>query len=202
MSTDTSKPPSGDYVLSNFRYLSAYNELVARIGQRQQSLALFVAIFTGLVTALILTREIFKSEHSAIVWLMIGFPMASLILTFLNYKYETLISLLRHHLADLERVKDAHLHFPSYNCDSGIMARANRARFFHDLTCAILILSYNTAAVGIYVSICEPSMPPNRLVTLGVGAVAFGCFIAHLWLRAIYYRPAAGSARPGADAGR
>lgn len=193
MSSQSSQVPVGDYVLSNFRYLSAYNELVARISQRQQSLALFVAIFTGLVTALILTREIFKSEHSAIVWLMIGFPMASLILTFLNYKYETLISLLRHHLADLERVKEAHLHLPSYNCNAGIMDRANRARFFHDLTCAILILSYNTAAVGIYVSICDPSMPPNRLVIFGVGAVALGCFVAHLFLRAIYYRPGARS---------
>lgn len=73
------------------------------------------------------------------------------------------------------------------------MDRANRARFFHDLTCAILILSYNTASVGIYVSICDPSMPPNRLVVLGVAAVAFGCFIAHLRLRTIYYRPDAGS---------
>lgn len=55
---DNSKIPCGDYVLTNFRYLSAYNELVARISQRQQTLALFVAIFTGLVTALIATKEL------------------------------------------------------------------------------------------------------------------------------------------------
>lgn len=193
MNPVSAPPPAGDYVLANFRYLSVYNELVARISQRQQSLALFVAIFTGLVTALILTREIFKTDHSAIVWLMVGFPMASVILTFLNYKYETLISLLRSYLADLERVKDAHLHFPSYNCDPVIMSRANRARYFHDLTCAVLILSYNTAAVGIYASISGPEAAPNRLVIYGVATVALGCFLAHLGLRAIYYRPSAGS---------
>lgn len=182
-------PPTGDYVLANFRYLSAYNELVVRISQRQQTLTLFVAIFTGLVTAVVATREIFKTNHASIVWIMVGFPFASIALTLLNYKYETLLSLLRHYLADLERVKDAHLHLPSYNCDVSYIEPANRARFFHDLTCAALILAYNTAAIGLYLSICGETTKPFSIVTVGVGLVALICFVAQLCLKFIHYHP-------------
>ena len=180
-------PPTGDYVLTNFRYLSAYNELVARISQRQQTLTLFVAIFTGLVSALIATREIFKFNQVSVVWLMVGFPFASIALTMLNYKYESLISILREYLSDLERVKDAHLHFPSYNCDSRYLTRANRARHFHDLTCALLILAYNLVAIGIYNVIQQPSTQSGLFVQIAIGAVGLFCVIAHIRLRKAQY---------------
>lgn len=181
--------PSGDYVLTNFRYLSVYNELVARISQRQQTLTLFVAIFTGLVTAVVATRDVFKTNHASIVWIMIGFPCASIALTLLNYKYELLLSILREYLADLERVKDAHLHYPSYNCDPAYLERANRARQFHDLTCAFLILAYNIAAIGIYISVCGEVVQPYPLVIGGVAVVGLACFVAHLCLRKVHYHP-------------
>jgi hypothetical protein len=188
--------PTGDYVLTNFRYLSVYNELVARIGQRQQTLTLFVAIFTGLVTAIVATREIFKTNPATIVWLMVGFPFASIALTLLNFKYETLISLLREYLAEQESIKDANLHYPSYNCSPAYMKRANRARYFHDLTCALLILAYNIAAIGIYSSITPETNPSFLVVTLGVGLTAVGCFAAHLCLRYVHYRPSDGVKSP------
>jgi hypothetical protein len=181
--------PAGDYVLANFRYLSVYNELVARIGQRQHTLTLFVGIFSGLITALILTRDIFRTDHASIAWLMAGFPMASIILTFLNFKYETLISLLRGYLAELESVKDAHLALPSYNCDAGYMRKANRARYFHDLACAAMLLAYNCAALGTYVSICGQAFHPFKAVIVSVAATALACFIAQLQLKRIYYMP-------------
>jgi hypothetical protein len=189
MNAPTPPVPAGDYVLANFRYLSAYNELVARISQRQHTLTLFVGIFSGLITALILTRDIFRTDHASIVWLMAGFPLASIILTFLNYKYETLISLLRSYLAELERVKGAQLAMPSYNCDADYMRKANRARYFHDLACAALLLAYNTAALGTYVSVCGHTLAPYKSVLALVGAIALACFIAHLQLRRIYYMP-------------
>ncbi|MEO7777084.1 MAG: hypothetical protein ABIY63_06100 [Fibrobacteria bacterium] len=182
-------PPAGDYVLANFRYLAVYNELVARISQRQHTLTLFVGIFSGLITALILTRDIFRTDHASIVWLMAGFPMASIILTFLNFKYETLISILRSYLAELERVKEAHASLPSYNCDSGYMRRANRARYFHDLACGALLLAYNCAALGTYVSICGDAIAPYAGVIALVAGFALACFLAHLQLRRIYYLP-------------
>lgn len=181
--------PTGDYVLANFRYLSAYNELVARIGQRQHTLALFVAIFTGLLSALLFTRDIFRHDQHTMVWLMSGFPFATLVLTFLNYKYESLISILRRYLADLERVQDAHLSYPSYNCDARYMAQANQARYFHDLACAVLILTYNAAAIGAYVSVCGEAVRPYPFVLFGIGGVALACTVAHLLMRGIYYRP-------------
>jgi hypothetical protein len=181
--------PTGDYVLANFRYLSAYNELVARISQRQHTLTLFVGIFSGLITALILTRDIFRTDHASIVWLMAGFPMASIILTFLNYKYETLISLLRGYLAELERLKEAQLSMPSYNCDADAMRKANRARYFHDLACAALLLAYNIAAIGTYISICGHAITPYKSVLAGVAIMALACFVAHMRLRSIYYMP-------------
>ena len=151
--TFTTPPPSGDYVLTNFRYLSAYNELVARISQRQQTLTLFVAIFTGLVTALIATKELFKTGDSTVEWIIAGFPFATISLTLLNYKYEQLISILREYLSDLEQVKDAHLFYPSYNCSEKYIKRANKARHFHDLTCATMIIAYNAVAIGIFQAI-------------------------------------------------
>lgn len=196
MSTEanpTTPLPTGDYVLTNFRYLSAYNELVSRMSQRQQTLALFIAIFTGLVTALIATREIFKTDHSSIVWVMVGFPMASIMLTLLNYKYETLISLVREYLADLERVKDADGHYPSFNCDHKLIARSNRARYFHDLSCAALIAGCNTAAIGVYISICGKVVTPYSSVIGMIAVVGFGCVVAHLFLRRVYYTPKAHS---------
>jgi hypothetical protein len=179
-----STPPTGDYVLTNFRYLSAYNEVIARISQRQQTLTLFVAIFTGLVSALIATRDVFKGNQLSIVWLMVGFPCASITLTMLNYKYERLISILREYLADLERVGDAHLSLPSYNCSSHYVSRANRARHFHDLTCALLILAYNLVAIGLYHVIQQPSCV---WVDIGVGAVGLMCVAAHFGLRKAHY---------------
>lgn len=189
MNAPTPPIPAGDYVLANFRYLSVYNELVARISQRQHTLTLFVGIFSGLITALILTRDIFRTDHASIAWLMAGFPMASIILTFLNYKYETLISLLRSYLAELERVKDAHLSMPSYNCDAAYMRKANHARYFHDLACAALLLAYNCAALGTYVSICGHAFQPFKPVIISVAATALACFIAQLQLKRIYYLP-------------
>ncbi|MHB1676932.1 MAG: hypothetical protein ACYCSS_05260 [Sulfuriferula sp.] len=183
----TQAQPSGDYVLTNFRYLSAYNELVARISQRQQTLTLFVAIFTGLVTALIATRDIFKTDHTSIAWLMIGFPFASIALTLLNYKYESLISLLRRYLADLERVKDAHLHFPSYNCDAFYIKNANLARHFHDLTCAALILAYNIVSIGIYIAISSTSAFYQLIICVCIAVIALACVAVHLQLRKIHY---------------
>lgn len=181
-------PPTGDYVLANFRYLSAYNELVARISQRQQTLTLFVAIFTGLVTALIAARGIFQANQVSEAWLMAGFPFASIALTLLNYKYENLLTLLREYLAELERVQGADGFFPSFNCNPAYVKRANRARHFHDLTCALLILAYNIVAVGIYEVIRQPGNRAELLAEIAVGAVGLACVLAHFGLRWAQYR--------------
>lgn len=179
--------PTGDYVLTNFRYLSAYNELVARISQRQQTLTLFVAIFTGLVTALIATKELFKSGDSTVEWIIAGFPFATISLTLLNYKYEQLISILREYLSDLEKVKDAHEFYPSYNCSEKYIKRANRARHFHDLTCATMIIAYNAVAIGIFHAISHTNSA-SLIFNIAVASVAVVCTVATLFLPKLHYK--------------
>jgi len=180
----------GEHVTANYRYIAAYNEVVARISQRQQTLTLFVAIFTGLVTAFIAGRDLFRTQPFALDWLMIGFPAASVSLTLLNSKYERLLSILRGYLASLERVRDAHLVLPSYNCEPGLIGRANNARRHHDFTCATLIMAYNAVALGIYDSIASHEDIAFIVVLVTVTSVALACVVAHVRLSKVQYSPA------------
>lgn len=72
----------------------------------------------------------------------VGFPFASLVLAFLNLKYENLISLLRQYLAELERVSGAQDRLPSYNGDT----------------------AYNTAAITTVVVGCLVAHPRIRSI--------------------------------------
>lgn len=142
-------------LIANFRYLAAYNELVARISQRQQSLILFVAIFSGLMTTMLALKHELMLSPLYFEGLLFGFPLASLGLSMLNLKYEKLISILRSYLAELEQVGDAHLELPSLNSDPRRMELANEARKFHDWTCALMILSFNGVALMVYLGFAE-----------------------------------------------
>lgn len=179
----------GERVAANYRYIAAYNEVVARISQRQQTLTLFVAIFTGLVTALVAGRDLLKGPGLTLDWLMLGFPAASVALTLLNTKYERLLSILRGYLAALERIGNAHEMLPSYNCDAGLIAQANTARRHHDLTCATLIVTYNGIAVGIFSSLS----PLNNALASGVLGliviVALACVVTHFRMHRHRYQP-------------
>lgn len=180
----------GEHVSANYRYIAAYNEVVARISQRQQTLTLFVAIFTGLVTAFIAGRDLFRAQPVALDWLMMGFPAASISLTLLNTKYERLISILRAYLASLERVGGAQAVLPSYNCDVRVIGQANAARRQHDFTCATLIMAYNAVALGIYDSIATQDGIAFAAVFMVVATVALACIVAHVRLSRSQYRPA------------
>jgi len=190
---DAVHPPisniGGEHVSANYRYIAAYNEVVARISQRQQTLTLFVAIFTGLVTALVAGRDLFRMQAVALDWLMIGFPAASVALTMLNSKYERLLSILRGYLASLERVQNAHLLLPSYNCNVDLVSQANAARRQHDLTCATLIIAYNVVALGIYYSVASHQDFAFMAVLAVVASVALACVVAHARLGKVRYVP-------------
>jgi hypothetical protein len=192
-SLETVHPPitniGGEHVTANYRYIAAYNEVVARISQRQQTLTLFVAIFTGLVTALVAGRDLFRMQAVALDWLMIGFPAASVALTMLNSKYERLLSILRGYLASLERVHNAHLLLPSYNCNIDLVSQANAARRQHDLTCATLIIAYNVVALGIYYSVASHQDLAFMAVLAVVASVALACVVAHARLGRVRYMP-------------
>jgi hypothetical protein len=133
---------------ANYRFIAAYQEVNARIAQRQQALALYVTLVVSLLAALVALRPGQSGSEPPIEWLILGFPVASLCLAMLNYKSERAISNLRQFLAELERLDNAHTSLPSYNTDPRWSAGANRARRFHDLAAAILAVGGNAIGLG------------------------------------------------------
>ncbi|MES2935687.1 MAG: hypothetical protein V4805_19620, partial [Pseudomonadota bacterium] len=124
--------PSRSYVDANYRFIAAYQEVNTRIAQRHQSLALYVTLIVSLLAALVALKPGAGNHNLPIEWLVLGFPVASTCLAFLNYKAERAISNIRHFLSTLERLDDAHLTLPSYNTDPKWAMGANKARRFQD----------------------------------------------------------------------
>lgn len=141
---------SQEYVSANYRYIAAFNELNARTSQRQQALTIFITFFIGLLAALIAAHNTGKTSDAHIEWILLGFPVASATFAFLNYKYERIITNLRHFLSALERMGEAHLDLPSYNTNPQWVNSSNHARRFHDYACAILILACNSIGISAF----------------------------------------------------
>lgn len=130
---------SKGHVDANYRFIAAYQEVNARITQRQQALALYVTLVVSLLAALVALR----GQHGGglpVEWLVLGFPIAAACLALLNHKSERAITNLRRFLSELEQADDAHLRLPSYNSELRWAEEANRARRFHDHACAVLVV--------------------------------------------------------------
>jgi len=133
---------------ANYRFIAAYQEINARIVQRQQALALYVTLTVSLLAAVVALRPMPGAEPAPIEWLLLGFPLASLTLALLNYTSERAITNLRTFLSVLERLEDAHLSLPSYNTDPQWAAHANQARRFRDVAAMLLALGGNAIGLG------------------------------------------------------
>ena len=156
-----------DFVLCNFRYLVGGNELAARISQRQQTLTLAIAVYSGLVLALLASKDLLHSGVYGINLLLLGFVFAGIAVTLLNYKYETGLAVSRKYLADLEQMGASHEILPSYNAGT-YASSAHGARGAHGIVSALLILVYTTIAAGVFAS--ESSLP-NFAVIIITGAL-------------------------------
>lgn len=86
---------------ANYRFIAAYQEVNARINQRQQALALYVTLVVSLLAALVALKPGADGADVPVEWLVAGFPVASICLAFLNYKAERAITNLRRFLAAL-----------------------------------------------------------------------------------------------------
>lgn len=148
---------------ANYRFIAAYNEVNARISQRQHALALFVSLVVSLLAALVALKSADGKSEAPIEWLMLGFPVASLSLVFLNYKAERAITNLRRFLSALEQLDNAHDILPSYNTHHKWSIDANKARRFHDYATAVLIAGGNLIGLGAVVKIY-----PHRLADSSV----------------------------------
>jgi len=133
---------------SNYRYIAAANEVNARITQRQQALALYVTLVVSLLAALVAMRPNQGITDPPIEWLILGFPVASLCFSFLNYKSEVTLSNLRAYLSELEKIDTESPLLPAYNTDRAWSAGANKGRRFHDYASAILAIGGNAIGLG------------------------------------------------------
>jgi len=149
---------------ANYRFIAANQELNVRINQRQQALALYVTMIVSLLAALVALKP---TESKTIVpaeWLMLGFPVASICLGFLNYKAELVITNLRRFLSTLERLNDMHLSLPSYNTHAEWAMGANKARRFHDYATALLVFGGNAIGIAAAYKIYPQRISENTTV--------------------------------------
>lgn len=133
---------------ANYRFIAAYQEVNTRIAQRQQALALYVTLIVSLLAAMVALSTSARAASAPVEWLVLGFPVASLMLALLNYTSERAISNLRTFLSSLERLGDMHDALPSYNTDLRWATSANQARRFRDLATLLLATAGNVMGLG------------------------------------------------------
>lgn len=133
---------------ANYRFIAAYQEVNARVAQRQHALALYVTLMVSLLAALVALRPSTTSHPAPVEWLILGFPVAAICFAFLNYKAERAITNLRTFLSSLERLGGANEYLPSYNTDPRWSHGANKARRFHDYAAAVLVAGGNIVGLG------------------------------------------------------
>lgn len=179
---------SKSHVDANYRFIAAYQEVNARITQRQQALAMYVTLVVSLLAALVALRGQ-PGRGLPVEWLVLGFPIAAVCLALLNHKSERAITNLRHFLSELEQVEAAHWHLPSFNTEARWAQEANRARRFHDHACCVLVAG--GSAVGLA---SAWSLYPDRFTAsawpLWISIVMTTCsVVAILYGSRWHYRP-------------
>ncbi|MCH8619160.1 hypothetical protein [Undibacterium sp. TS12] len=181
---------SKSHVDANYRFIAANQEVNTRIAQRHQSLALYVTLVVSLLAALVALKPGESNSKLPIEWLVLGFPVASICLAFLNYKAERAITNLRQFLSALERLENAHYHLPSYNTDPRWAIMANKARRFQDYASAVLVIAANAIGLGAVIHIYPERIAANQFVIWISGITALISLFVLLFMPAWSYRPA------------
>jgi hypothetical protein len=180
---------TSERVSANYRYIAAYNEVNARIAQRQQALAIYITLVIGLITALVASKRIEVQNSLTSEWLLYGFPVASACLVLLNYKYEGTLSNLRQYLSELESINNINMDLPSFNTETRWAVGANKARRFHNFACAVLIAASNAIALGVFCRIYPQHFQTNLIAIWITGIVAFVSVAVFLFLDRLSYKP-------------
>lgn len=177
------------FVDANTRFIASYQEVNARIGQRQHAMAMYVTLIVGLLAALVALRPTGTSHAAPIEWLILGFPGAGICFAFLNHKAEGALTNLRVFLAAMERVGDADKMLPSYNADPRWSEDANKARRFHDYAAAVLVGGGNLVGLGAARAIYPQRIAEAPVFMIVAAMLALGAFIAVLWTSRSSYTP-------------
>ena len=174
---------SQSVVDAKYRFMAAYQEVNDRITQRQQALTLYVTLTVSLLAALVALKPGSGQMALPVEWLILGFPVASTSLAFLNYKSERAITNLRRFLSELERLDQAHMHLPSYNTDPRWAMGANQARRFHEYAAAVLVAGGNGIGLGAFISIYPEQLAAHPVMC------GFAILVALLSLSALLVLP-------------
>jgi hypothetical protein len=177
------------HVDANYRFIAAYQEVNVRIAQRQQALALYVTLTVSLLAALVALKPGESSGKLPIEWLVMGFPVASVCLVFLNYMAERSMTNLRHFIATLERLDNAHEVLPSYHVDPIWTLAANKARRFHVFAAAVLVAGGNSIGLGAVIKIYPERIATNPAIVWLTGGVAVASLLALLMIPRWSYKP-------------
>jgi multisubunit Na+/H+ antiporter MnhB subunit len=180
---------TSDCVSANYRYIAAYNEVNARIVQRQHALSVYITLVVGLIAALIASKRLEQPNTSLIEWLVYGFSIASVSLVLLNYKYEQTLTNLRQYLSELEHLNNSSLELPSYNTETRWTVNANKARRFHDFACAVLVGACNVIALGVLYRMYPEHFKPSSLVIWVTGIVTLGSVAALVLMSQFSHKP-------------
>lgn len=187
---------SAKIVDANYRFIAASQEANARITQRQQSLTLFVTIVLSLVAAMVALRGGDTHGSPAIAWLLLGFPLASACLAFLNFKSEVALTNLRRFLSELEQLDNAHQTLPSYNTDPRWALVANKARRFHDFASAALAAGAHAIGIGIVHQSSIGSEPTTQILLAITATLGLAISVALVAISRWSYQPAGSSSAP------
>jgi len=177
------------FVDANYRFIAAYQEVNARIVQRQQSLALFVTLTATLLAGLLALHPGNAGHQLPVEWLVFGFPVTSFCLAFLNYKAERAITNLRSFLSALEKLDEAHTRLPSYNTDPRWAHGVNKVRRFHDIAAAVLATGANAIGIGVVLQLYPERLADKPFVPGLLVASAIVSILALLVIPRWSYRP-------------
>lgn len=180
---------SSDHVSANYRYIAAYNEVNARIAQRQHALSIYIALVVGLIAAIVASQQLEDQSVLLTEWLMYGFPVASTCLTLLNYKYEQILTNLRQYLSELERLNNTTMNLPSYNTEMRWAIEANKARRFHSFACAVLVAACHAIALKVFYRIYPERFTVSSPVAWATVVAALISIAALLWVTRLGYKP-------------
>jgi multisubunit Na+/H+ antiporter MnhB subunit len=183
------KPATSDYVSVSYRYIAAYNEVNARIAQRQHALSIYITLIVGLIAALVASKRAEEPSNLPIEWLLYGFSIASVCLLVLNYKYEQTLTNLRQYLSELERLNNSSMDLPSYNTETRWSAGANKGRRFHDFACALLVAACNSIALGVFYKIYPEHFKPSSFVIWVTVMTTLVSVAALLFMTRFSYKP-------------
>lgn len=177
------------FVDANYRYIAAYQEVNARISQRQQALALYLTLVVSLLAALVALRPSPGGAVAPVEWLIVGFPVASLALALMNYTSERAISNLRTFLSVLERLENAHQSLPSYNTEPRWSSNANKARRYRDLATCLFVVAGNGMGLGAAWKIHPERLTEYAWFLYGSVSLALISVLVLLFTQRFSYRP-------------